>query len=233
MHEPSKVLIADPDSAVHHEIRTALRSDGYQVIGCYSANEVVPIARNEQPDLILMEAVLPDGDGIMLCQQLRKLTDAPILFLSAKCAEVDKIVGLTAGADDYIAKPFGIGEVVARIKAHIRRRYVMVDRKPPSSDNTVIQLDSLVIDVDRCAVEMEGQPIHLSSKEFKLLVFMAEHPKRVFQLEELYRSVWGYDGLDDFRTVAVHISNLRKKMQKVSSRSVIHNIRGLGYKLEV
>lgn len=236
MHAQPKILIVDPDVTVHWEIGSALRSDGYGISSCHTANLALRSARDEHPDLILMEAVLPDGDGVMICQELRKLTDVPILMISGKCSEMDKIMGLMAGADDYISKPYGLGEVVARVKAHLRRSLVIKRKKEQAAvreAKNVIRLGPLVIDPESCTVEVDGRPVQLTTKEFKVLVLLAENPKRVFQPEEIYRSVWGYDGLDDFRTVAVHISTLRKKIQQVSNVSIIQNVRGIGYRMEI
>jgi DNA-binding response OmpR family regulator len=236
MHAQPKILIVDPDEAVHREIGSALRPDGYGISSCHSANLALRKARDDPPDLILMEAVLPDGDGVMICQELRKLTDVPILLISGKCSEMDKIMGLMAGADDYIGKPYSLGEVVARIKVHLRRSLVIKRKKEQAAaeeTQSVIRLGPLAIDLESCTVEVEGRPVQLTTKEFKVLVLLAENPRRVFQPEEIYRSVWGYDGLDDFRTVAVHISTLRKKIQQVSNVSVIQNVRGIGYRMEV
>jgi len=231
------ILIADPDEAVRREIGTALQSDGYRVTGCHSADAAVAERRGTIPrTLILMEAILPDGDGVMICQELRKLTDVPILMISAKCSEMDKIMGLMAGADDYISKPYSQGEVVARVKAHLRRSLLIKRKKELAAaqeTKSVIRLGPLTIDLESCTVEVEGRPVQLTTKEFKVLVLLAENPKRVFQPEEIYRIVWGYDGLDDFRTVAVHISTLRKKILQVSNLSVIQNVRGIGYRMEI
>lgn len=235
LNEQPTILIIDHEVHVHQIVKASLEQSGYQIRSCYSGKQAISEVTKYQPDLILMEAALPDIDGLFICQQLRKTLDIPILFLSVKSEETDKIVGLTVGADDYISKPFGTGELIARIKAHIRRTMLdVMKEKIPNSyrpENKVISYHSMTIDEQRCEVMLEGQFVELSSKEFKILVLFAKHPGRVFEPEEIYRLIWGCDGLDDFRTVAVHISTLRKKLEKQGAYRMIQNIRGLGYSL--
>ncbi|MGY4688483.1 response regulator transcription factor [Salibacterium sp. K-3] len=235
-----KMLIIDGDENVHTVLRNHLINSNFTICSLFRGENTTAAVRREQPDLIIMEAELPDVDGVVVCQEIRKKTEVPILFLSEKCAETDKIIGLSAGGDDYIAKPFGTGELIARIKAHLRRSHLHKIQQANNADNhsesahNKRTFGDLTVDLQKCTVHVGAELISLSSKEFKLLSLLVRNPRRVFQPDQLYEMVWGADGLDDHRTVPVHISTLRKKVEEHPPRpKYIHTVRGLGYKFEV
>lgn len=202
-----RIFVVDDDHDILELVATYLEQEGYEVITATGGRHIVSYVQEIQPDLIILDIMLPDMDGIEICVELRKFTHVPIFFLSGKTAEIDKIVGLTIGADDYISKPFSPRELVARVKAHLRR-YTRVPK-------TVLHFPGLEIDLANRHVYANNKMVPLSNKEFSLLAQLAQHPKRVFQVEELFELIWGEQSYGDARTVMVHISNLRKKSSRI------------------
>lgn len=218
-----RIFVVDDDHDILELVATYLEQEGYEVITATGGRHIVSYVQEIQPDLIILDIMLPDMDGIEICVELRKFTHVPIFFLSGKTAEIDKIVGLTIGADDYISKPFSPRELVARVKAHLRR-YTRVPK-------TVLHFPGLEIDLANRHVYANNKMVPLSNKEFSLLAQLAQHPKRVFQVEELFELIWGEQSYGDARTVMVHISNLRKKIEPDPANPVyIITVRGNGYK---
>jgi DNA-binding response OmpR family regulator len=173
--------------------------------------------------------MLPDIDGIELCLEIRKISDAPIIFLSCKSEELDKVMALSVGGDDYIVKPFLPGELIARIKAHLRRNRLISSKKENSN---IIEYSGLKVNLDTHEVWLEDTQVAVSNKEFEILSILIKNPKRIFSMEQLFQMVWKMDSLDgDARTIMVYISNLRKKIEKnPSNPQYIINVRGVGYK---
>ncbi|MGG3821862.1 response regulator transcription factor [Geobacillus thermodenitrificans] len=196
----------------------------------YNAEEAFDQLRRYQPDLIILDVRLPDLDGIELCRQIRHRTDAPILFLSCKDSELDKVVGLNVGGDDYVGKPFSIHELLARIQAHLRR-YKSHLHSFIGNNNQVLRSDSILLNPKEHECYVRGEPIFLTTKEFQLLHFLMKHPRQVFNADHLLEKVWGRDSETDIHTVMVHIGRLRKKIEKEPKHpSIIITIRGTGYK---
>lgn len=222
-----KVAIIDDDQDIGQLVGLYLRNEGYEVEYTDRGDEAVPLVRKENPDLIILDVMLPGYDGIEICRELRRFTDAPILFLSSKKDETDIIVGLMAGGDDYITKPFSPRELVARVKVQFRRQ-----QSGGSSANLhLLQFPNLKIDLLSRSVAVRGEPAVLSTKEFDLLALMARNPNRVYQVEELFELVWGEHSLGDTRTLMVHISNLRKKIESDPTKpQFILTVRGVGYR---
>lgn len=222
-----KVAIIDDDQDIGQLVGLYLRNEGYEVEYTDRGDEAVPLVRKENPDLIILDVMLPGHDGIEICRELRRFTDAPILFLSSKKDETDIIVGLMAGGDDYITKPFSPRELVARVKVQFRRQ-----QSGGSSANLhLLQFPNLKIDLLSRSVAVRGEPAVLSTKEFDLLALMARNPNRVYQVEELFELVWGEHSLGDTRTLMVHISNLRKKIESDPTKpQFILTVRGVGYR---
>ncbi len=201
-----------------HEFRV-FTSDGW---------EAIKILQDEKIDLVLLDIMLPGENGFELCREIRKMTDIPIVFMSAKSEETDKILGLTVGGDDYVTKPFSPSEVVARVKAQIRRYRGMVGK---GSKKTVIQYSDMQVDEERFIIKLPYRTVTLSAKEFQILTLMAQNPDHVYRPEELFQYIWNTPSLGDARTVMVHISNLRKKIELDPVRpKYIVTIRGVGYK---
>lgn len=222
-----KVLVAEDNLEIREFVNLYLTKDGYHVIEVERGDQVLEVFQQEEPDLVLLDIIMPGMDGIEVCREIRKISVVPIIFLSNKIDEIDKIIGLSIGADDYITKPFSPRELTARIRAHIRRQaYYSV-----KEESNTLQFSNLKIDLLRHTVTCNGKNIELSTKEFGLLSCMAKHPGRIFTVEELFELVWGEFSLGDTRTVIVHISGLRKKLEENPSEpKLILTIRGTGYK---
>jgi len=223
-----KILVVDDDPDILELVETFLAQEGFEVITQSSGNQIVSLVRETNPDLVILDVLLPDVDGMEICKELRRFTQAPIFFLSGKNTEIDKIVGLSIGADDYIGKPFSPRELVARVKAHLRRyasNLEMAHQKP------ILRFPGLEIDLTTRNVYVNNKLVNLSNKEFALLAQLAKNPRRVFQVEELFELVWGEQSYGDTRTVMVHISNLRKKIEPdPTNPAYIITVRGIGYK---
>lgn len=224
-----KILIVEDDPEIRDFIKLYLSNDGYKTVEVDQGDLAVKVFHEEQPDLVILDILLPGLDGIEVCREIRKTSIVPIIFLSNKIEETDKIIGLTVGADDYMTKPFSPRELTARIRTHLRREMYYTERQQKSQ--SVIKFANLMIDLERHQVIAYGEEIELSAKEFSLLAYMAKHPGRIFKVEELFEQVWGESSLGDTRTVMVHISSLRKKIEhEPSNPEFIITVRGAGYK---
>ncbi|QEK12929.1 response regulator transcription factor [Crassaminicella thermophila] len=224
-----KILVIDDEKEISELIQSYLIKEEFQVHVVENGKDALEAIGLEKPDLIILDIMLPDIDGIELCLEIRKQCNAPILFLSCKSEEMDKILALSVGGDDYLTKPFLPGELVARIKAHLRRnRLLMQVKKQPN----IIRYPGLEINLDSHEVWVDHQLVNLSSKEFEILSILAKNPKRIYSMDQLFQMVWKMHSLDgDSRTIMVYISNLRKKIEKnPSNPKYIINIRGVGYK---
>lgn len=222
------ILVIEDDPEIRELISIYLQQNGFLVITA-SDERAIEAAKTKPPDLIILDVVLPSADGFEICQALRKITDVPILFLSGKTEDTDKIYGLTLGADDYIEKPFSPGELMARVHAHLRRNRML---RTAHNRHSIIHYHGLEVDEESFVVRVRGEIVTLSAKEFQLLVFFLKNPGKVFRPEQLFYTLWNSPCLDDVRTVSVHISNLRKKIEENPSKpQYILTIRGVGYKL--
>jgi len=223
-----RVLIVEDDSEISELVTLYLTRHGFEVAST-DGWDAVEIVQNSSIDLVLLDIMLPGPDGFELCQELRKHTDVPILFMSSKSEESDKILGLNVGADDYVTKPFSPSELVARVKAQLRRYRSAVTK---AKRNQVRMIGDMEIDEDRFVV----RPPHcgetaLSAKEFQILMLMGQNPDHVYRPEELFQHIWNSPSYGDARTVMVHISNLRKKIEADPAHPrYIVTIRGGGYK---
>lgn len=224
-----KILIVEDDPEIRNFIKLYLTNDGYETVEVDDGKKVMEVFHAENPDLVILDILLPGLDGIEVCREIRKTSIVPIIFLSNKIDEVDKIIGLTVGADDYITKPFSPRELTARIRSHLRREMYYTDQQ--QERKSILKFDNIMIDLDRHRIICNNEEIELSAKEFSLLSYMAKHPGRIFTVEELFEKVWGEFSLGDTRTVMVHISSLRKKIERDSSNpQFIITVRGVGYK---
>lgn len=227
--ENLKVLIADDDPNVCEIIRLYLEQNQVQVIEASNGNEAVQLNLEEKPDIIILDIMMPKMDGIDVCRHIRKETNVPIIMLTAKDEEVDRILGLEMGADDYVTKPFSPRELMARIKAILRR--VAPEENNPK-DQEAYSLGTLHVHFKRREVSIDGEIIAFRPKEFDLLTYFIRHPNDVLTREKLLEQVWGYDYFGDIRTVDVHIKKIREKLDK-HGVECIHTVWGVGYRFEV
>ena len=223
----NRVLVVDDEKLIVKGIRFSLEQDGYDVDCAYDGEEALKLAKENAYDIILLDVMLPKYDGFEVCQQIREYSDVPIIMLTAKGDDMDKILGLEYGADDYITKPFNILEVKARIKAIIRRT-AKQEKKADTAGR--IQAGDMTIERDNRRVYIEGREINLTAKEFDVLELLATHPNQVYSREKLLTMVWGADYPGDARTVDVHIRRLREKVETNSSEpKYVHTTWGVGY----
>ena len=225
-----KLLIVEDDRNLLDTLVYNVKKEGYDVVTSMDGQEAVESARKENPDLIILDIMLPTLNGLEVCRILRKEMATPILMLTARNEEVDKIIGLEVGADDYMTKPFSMRELLARLRAMLRRADMTVSR--PDSPEKTITTGTLEIDTVRHRVTVSGKELELSPREYDLLVFLAVNKGFVFTREQLLEKVWGYDFAGDTRTVDVHIRWLRQKIEFDPSRpEKLITVRGAGYKL--
>ncbi|MCR5418783.1 MAG: response regulator transcription factor [Lachnospiraceae bacterium] len=223
-----KVLIVDDEKLIVKGIRFSLEQDGMEVDQAFDGEEAVAKAREKEFDIILLDVMLPKLTGFEALQQIREFSSVPVMMLTAKGEDMDKILGLEYGADDYITKPFNILEVKARIKAIVRRTHT--GEKIPQNRSRQIVSDEMVIEQDNRRVTIAGKEIRLTAKEFDVLELLATHPNQVYSREKLLTMVWGADYPGDVRTVDVHIRRLREKVEVNSSEPrYVHTKWGMGY----
>src|SRR3954452_19872027 len=219
----STILVVDDERNIVQLARLYLRNEGFQVEAAANGREALDKVRQTSPALILLDLMMPEMDGWEVCKQLRKTSDVPIIMLTARDDDIDKVVGLELGADDYVTKPFNPRELVARVKAVLRRA------QAPADPGDAIRVANLDVDPARREVHVGGQPVQLRGQEFELLLVLARHEGRVMPREALLRQAWGYDYLGESRTVDVHVAALREKLAGADIE--IQAVRGLGYKL--
>lgn len=223
-----RVLVVDDEKLIVKGIRFSLEQDGMEVVCAYDGEEALEIARSQKFDIILLDVMLPGLSGFEVCQQIREFSDVPIVMLTAKGEDMDKILGLEYGADDYITKPFNILEVKARIKAIMRRTAAKEPVK--SVEDTLIKRGDMSIDRDGRRVYIAEQEVNLTAKEFDVLELLVLNPNKVYSREKLLTMVWGEDYPGDVRTVDVHIRRLREKIEKNPSEPrYVHTKWGVGY----
>jgi two-component system OmpR family response regulator len=226
-----KILIVEDDRNLLDTLKYNLRKEGYEVVTAADGAEALDVARRERPDLIILDIMLPKMSGLDVCRVLRKEMIVPIIMLTAKVEETDKIVGLEIGADDYMTKPFSLRELLARVRALLRRSKLAETQ--PSPEKTLLKVGNVEIDIARHLVSRGETILELTPKEFDLLVFLARNRGLVFSREQLLEKVWGYDFAGDTRTVDVHIRWLRQKIEaNPDNPAHLITVRGTGYKLE-
>lgn len=222
-----RVLIVDDEKLIVKGIRFSLEQDGYEVFCAYDGEEALSMAKERKYDIILLDIMLPKMNGLEVCQQIREFSNTPIMMLTAKGDDMDKIMGLEYGADDYITKPFNILEVKARIKAILRRN---ISSEPAKNNGSVIKVSDLELDCEGRSLRIEGREINLTVKEFDLLELLVTNAGKVYSRENLLNTVWGYEYPGDVRTVDVHVRRLREKIEKNPSEpKYVHTKWGKGY----
>lgn len=219
----SRILVVDDDAALAEMIGIVLRAEGFEPVMAGDGELAVTLSRSEDPDLILLDVMLPGLDGVAVCREIRRESDTPIIMLTAKSDTIDVVAGLEAGADDYVVKPFKPKELVARIRTRLRRR--------DEQASQALTVADLVIDVTGHQVTRDGEPISLTPLEFDLLVALARKPWQVFSREQLLEQVWGYRHSADTRLVNVHVQRLRSKVEHdPENPQVVLTVRGVGYR---
>ena len=225
-----KILIVDDEKNIADIIAFNLKKEGYQVIKAGDGEEGVKMAMEENPDLILLDIMMPKMDGYEACKKIREKKNTPIIMLTARAEELDKVLGLELGADDYVTKPFGVRELMARVKANLRKTVIreeVAEEKPAVEEGNFGRLD---IDTDRYEVRKDGKSLDLTLREFELLKFLSEKKGQVFSRETLLEKVWGYEYYGDVRTVDVTIRRLREKLEDNPGKpTYILTKRGVGY----
>jgi DNA-binding response OmpR family regulator len=223
----NRVLIIEDDREIARLIELRLKSEGFEVMHSDSGQEGINRFNLIEPDILILDLMLQDLDGIEICRQVRKKSNIPILMLTAKSSEVDKVLGIASGADDYLTKPFSLNELVARIRGLIRRCHYL---SAPTKPRDEIVFEDMVVDSKAHSVIKGSRRVHLTVKEFELLWLLMTNPGKVFTREELFTKIWKKQTLVDCRTVDVHVNKLRKKIEEESfSNSIIRTIHKIGY----
>ena len=226
----NKILVVEDEKYISDIIKFNLEKEGYQVFTAYDGAEDLEKQETVDPDLILLDVMLPKLDGFEVCRRIRSSSSVPIIILTAKEEEVDKVLGLELGADDYITKPFGIRELIARIKANIRRASLTLGPEIDKAEPSIRKFGEIMIDMNRYEIKKRGDVLNLTLREFELLRYLASHADRVFNREELLRNVWGYEYYGDIRTVDVTVRRLREKIEdEPGAPKYIMTKRGVGY----
>lgn len=229
-----RILIVEDDLSIAELQKDYLELSGFEVSVCTDGVQGLNTIKEKEFDLIILDIMLPKIDGFSILRIIQEDKDIPVLLVSAKKEEIDKIKGLSLGADDYITKPFSPGELVARVKSHIQNYERIKSKFTPKSKNNVITIRGLEIIKDSRQVLINGTEVTLAQKEFDLLLYLAENPNRVFSREELFEKIWGFDALGDTATVTVHIGRVREKIESSpSDPQYIETVWGAGYRLRV
>ncbi|HNW94587.1 MAG TPA: response regulator transcription factor [Anaerolineaceae bacterium] len=234
---PEKILVVDDEISLQETLAYNLTREGYQVEVAGDGNQALHLARTSKPDLVILDVMLPGLDGFEVCRILRQEANLPVLMLTARDDEIDRVVGLEVGADDYLAKPFSMRELIARVKALLRRvrltREDMVTEKQEAEQPKLITFDNLVIDLTRREVKLDDKVLPLKPKEYELLLFMGQQKGRLLTRELILERVWGWGFVGDSRTVDVHIRWLREKIEpNPETPQRIVTVRGAGYRFE-
>ena len=236
---PEKILVVEDEPSLQETLAYNLKKQGYEVGTSGDGRMAVEQARSFQPDLVILDVMLPGLDGFEVCKILRKETNIPILMLTARDDEIDRVVGLEIGADDYLTKPFSMRELMARVKAQLRRSQIVheemgkLQQKIGEPPHEVLNFKNLSIDLTRREVTLDGNVLALKPKEYELLLFFAEHRGQMLTREFILERVWGWEFIGDSRTVDVHVRWLRKLLEKDAALpSRIITVRGGGYRFE-
>lgn len=225
----SKILVVDDDLNIVKLIKLYLEKEDFTVCTAYNGVEALEVYRRENPSIIILDIMMPQLDGNSVCREIRKTSDVPIIMLTAKGETFDKVLSLELGADDYMVKPFEPKELIARIKAILRRS----DAKRNESADKVAEFDKLSVNLTNYELKLDGKIMEIPPKELELLYFLVSNPNRVFTREQLLEEVWGFDYFGDSRTVDVHIKRLREKLENVEANWLLKTVWGVGYKFEV
>ncbi|MCD8180309.1 MAG: response regulator transcription factor [Firmicutes bacterium] len=224
----NKVLIADDDAHIAELIKVYFEKDGFTTVTANNGKKAVELFKSEAPAIVILDVMMPEMDGLQVCREIRRVSNIPIIMLTAKGETFDKVLGLELGADDYMVKPFDPKELVARVKAVLRRS----DAKETNAEKEIVFLN-LTINLSNYELKINGNIVDVPPKELELLYYLASNPNRVFSREQLLEEVWGFDYFGDSRTVDVHIKRLREKLEGVEANWQLKTVWGVGYKFEV
>lgn len=224
----NKVLIVDDDIHISELIKLYFEKDGFSTVSANNGKEAVELFKSEAPSIVILDVMMPEMDGWQVCREIRRVSNIPIIMLTAKGETFDKVLGLELGADDYMVKPFEPKELIARVKAVLRRS----DTKETSAEKEIV-FPNLTINLSNYELKINGNIVEIPPKELELLYFLASNPNRVFTREQLLEEVWGFDYFGDSRTVDVHIKRLREKLENVEANWQLKTVWGVGYKFEV
>ena len=224
----NKVLIADDDSNISELIKVYFEKDGFETVTARNGKEAVELFKSEAPSIVILDVMMPEMDGWQVCREIRRVSNIPIIMLTAKGETFDKVLGLELGADDYMVKPFDPKELIARVKAVLRRS----ETKEVSAEKELV-FPNLTINLTNYELKINGNITEVPPKELELLYFLASNPNRVFTREQLLEQVWGFDYFGDSRTVDVHIKRLREKLEGAEANWQLKTVWGVGYKFEV
>lgn len=228
MGTKTKILFCDDDANICELARLYLEKEGFEVIIANNGKDAVTQNTVSTPELVILDILMPGMDGYEVCREIRKNSSVPIIFLTAKSETFDKVLGLELGADDYMVKPFDVKELIARIKAVLRR----TETKEAKETNNILSFDNLIINMDNYELTIGDEKIEMPPKELNLLYFLALNANKVFTRDQLLSSVWGYDYFGDSRTVDVHIKRIREKIDGKSEKWNLKTVWGIGYKFE-
>lgn len=224
----NKILVVDDERNIVELVRLYMEKEGFETVCAYTGSEALQKFKEENPDLIILDLMLPEIDGWQICREIRKTSQVPIIMLTAKSDTFDKVLGLELGADDYMTKPFEAKELLARVKAVLRRS----ESQEPKFGGEV-SFKNLSVNIDNYELKICGKQVEAPPKEIELLHFLASNPNRVYTREQLLEEVWGFDYFGDSRTVDVHIKRLREKLEGVEADWQLKTVWGVGYKFEV
>jgi len=224
-----KILVVDDDPNISDLLKMYFENEGYDVKLASDGAEGITFFKHYEPDLVLLDIMLPKKDGWQVCREIREISSKPIIMITAKGEVFDKVLGLELGADDFVVKPFDMKELSARVKA-VLRRYQNHARE---SDDEVIKFENIEISLQKYELKLNGKSVDIPPKELELLYFLASNYNRVFTRDQLLDKVWGFDYLGDSRTVDVHVKRLREKLQGVSEKWMLKTVWGVGYKFEI
>lgn len=225
----TKILVVDDDKNICEMLRLYFENEGYEVKTENDGAEGVTAFKTFEPDLVLLDIMLPKKDGWQVCREIREISSKPVIMITAKGDVFDKVLGLELGADDFVVKPFDMKELSARVKAVLRR----YSSHHNADDGEVIKYDNIEISKQKYELKLRGKPVDIPPKELELLYFLASNYNRVFSRDQLLDKVWGFDYLGDSRTVDVHVKRLREKLDGVSDKWVLKTVWGIGYKFEL
>ncbi len=228
MQKNAHILICDDQPLIHETLGVYLENEGFTHASAFNGVQAVQMAESETPDLILMDVMMPEKTGIEACKEIRQTNAVPIIMLTAKGEEIDRILGLEFGADDYIVKPFSARELIARIKAVLRRSNAV-----PENVQQTIRMDELEISLSNYEVKVSGKLVDFTPKEVEILYLLASHPGRVFDREQILSKIWGYDYFGDTRAVDTQIKRIRQKLPADALKWGIRTVYGVGYKFGI
>lgn len=224
-----RILVIDDDTNICELLRVYLENEGYEVKVANDGVEGITLFKSCDPDLVLLDIMLPKKDGWEVCRQIRECSSKPVIMITAKGEVFDKVLGLELGADDFVVKPFDMKELSARVRAVLRR----TNSREREQSNDVIKFDNIEINMDEYTLKLKGKSVDIPPKELDLIHYLASNYNRVFTRDQLLDKVWGYDFAGDSRTVDVHIKRLREKLEGVSDKWVLKTVWGVGYKFEL